>query len=415
MVGETIDTIAPIITAPANINAVNTANQCSASLSLGTATATDNIAVASLVGIRSDNKLLTEPYPVGITTITWTASDAAGNASSATETVTVNDTQPPALTVPATVTINTSATNLTACNLFVSDATLGTASANDNCTTVTVVGSGVPAGNLFPVGTTTITYSAKDLVGNITTATQLVTVLDKPPSVISCPANITTEFTSQSGAIVNFTLPTATDNCGGTVSVTSSKASGSAFPIGVISVLLTAKDAAGNTTNCSFTVTVTGPRIVKQNVLGEMTALKNALTNQDDKGKLTEAITRLSNSLQASLWIDETHLKSKDSSSVFDEEKETVKKLMELIKSKKGVISDAILQGFITRLTRDDRQLAFVTINESSTANGNASDIAKANDELSKGDADIAAGKYGTAIEHYLKAWKAALKAVGKD
>ena len=154
---------------------------------------------------------------------------------------------------------------------------------------------------------------------------------------------------------------------------------------------------------------------MKQYILNKMMAFKNTLTNQDDKGKLTEAITRLSNSLQAALWLDDNRLKSKESSSVFDEEKETVKKLMELIKSKKGVISDAILQGFITRLTRDDRQLALVIINESITANGNASDITKANDELGKGDADITAGKYDTAIEHYLSAWKAALKAVGKE
>ena len=95
-----------------------------------------------------------------------------------------------------------------------------------------------------------------------------------------------------------------------------------------------------------------------------MTALKNTLTNQDDKGKLTEAITHLTSSLTASLWTDDTHLKSKDSSSVFDEEKETVKKLMELIKSKKSVISDVTLQSFITRLTRDDRLLAFVAIQD---------------------------------------------------
>jgi hypothetical protein len=145
-----------------------------------------------------------------------------------------------------------------------------------------------------------------------------------------------------------------------------------------------------------------------------MTALKNTLTNQDDKGKLGEAITRLTNSLTASLWLDDNRLKSKDSSSVFDEEKETVKKLMELIKSKKGVISDSVLQAFINRLTRDDRLLAFIAIQDAITANGNANDIAKANDELSKGDINVAEDKFDNAIERYLNAWKAALKSIGK-
>lgn len=87
---------------------------------------------------------------------------------------------------------------------------------------------------------------------------------------------------------------------------------------------------------------------------------------------------------------------------------------MELIKSKKGVISDVVLQGFILRLTRDDRLLAFVAIQDAITSNGNANDIAKANDDLSKGDADVADGIYDNAIGRYLNAWKNALKAVGK-
>ena len=149
---------------------------------------------------------------------------------------------------------------------------------------------------------------------------------------------------------------------------------------------------------------------MKRYVINKMTVLKNTLTNQDDKSRLGEAITHLT----ASLWLDDNQLQSKESSSVFDEEKETVKKLMELIKSKKGVISDTTLQGFITRLTRDDRQLAFVVISDALTANGNAADIAKANDELAKGDAEVADGKQENAIERYRQAWKAALKAVGK-
>ena len=68
----------------------------------------------------------------------------------------------------------------------------------------------------------------------------------------------------------------------------------------------------------------------------------------------------------------------------------------------------------MARLTRDDRQLAFVAISDALTAHGNAADIAKANDELAKGDAEVAAGRHENAIERYRQAWKAALKAVGK-
>lgn len=48
-------------------------------------------------GTRSDGKPLNAPYPVGTTTITWTARDASGNQTSCTQTITVNDTQPPTI------------------------------------------------------------------------------------------------------------------------------------------------------------------------------------------------------------------------------------------------------------------------------------------------------------------------------
>jgi hypothetical protein len=50
---------------------------------------------------------------------------------------------------------------------------------------VTIKRTGVPAGNLFPVGTTTITYTATDPYGNTTTATQTIVV--KGPAVVFGP------------------------------------------------------------------------------------------------------------------------------------------------------------------------------------------------------------------------------------
>ena len=72
-------------------------------------------------------------------------------------------------------------------SIVVTDAELGTASATDNSGSVTIVRTGVPAGNVFPVGTTTITYTATDAAGNVTTATQTVTV-SQPVPVISVGA-----------------------------------------------------------------------------------------------------------------------------------------------------------------------------------------------------------------------------------
>src|SRR5439155_3759090 len=93
-------------TCPVNITHTADAGQCSASLDPGKATATDNCHVASIGGVRSDNKPLTDPYPVGTTTITWTATDDAGNSSTCSQTISVTDNEKPVITCPANITHN---------------------------------------------------------------------------------------------------------------------------------------------------------------------------------------------------------------------------------------------------------------------------------------------------------------------
>jgi hypothetical protein len=66
---------------------------------VGTATATDNCdSTPTITGTRSDNQPLIAAYPKGTTTITWRATDDAGNYSECTQTITVVDNQPPVIT-----------------------------------------------------------------------------------------------------------------------------------------------------------------------------------------------------------------------------------------------------------------------------------------------------------------------------
>src|SRR6185503_3501162 len=112
------------------------------------------------VGTRNDGLQLTDSYPTGTTTISWLATDVNGNTASTTQIITVTDDTPPSLTAPPAVATTTGA-GAAVCGKLISDATLGTATASDNCS-VTVLRSGIPAGNIFPVGTTTLTYTATD-------------------------------------------------------------------------------------------------------------------------------------------------------------------------------------------------------------------------------------------------------------
>lgn len=261
---------------------------------LGTATADDNCPGVTVArsGVPAGNV-----FPLGNTTITYTATDKSGNMATDTQVVTVVDNTPPVVTAPGPVTLYTGP-GATSCGVTVSnlDGTFGTGSATDNCPGVGAVSrSGVPAGNVFPVGTTTLTYSATDAHNNTGEATQVVTVIDNTAPVISCPSSIVLEPTCPSGAIATWTAPVGTDNCpGATTTQTAGPASASVFPVGTTTVTYTVNDAHGNSTSCSFTVTVLTPQAVIQNLITSVNA--SSLTGTQKNGllsKLNAALTAI--------------------------------------------------------------------------------------------------------------------------
>jgi len=140
----------------------------------------------------------------------------------------------------------------------VSDAVLGTPTATDDAPGVVVTRSGVPAGNVFPLGTTIVTYTATDVVGNTATATQRVTVTDTTPPSLTVPANAEYQLVSDVPA-GHAGDATATDNCGAvTVTMVETNNNGAGSPASplIIKRTFTATDAAGNTATAAQTITV---------------------------------------------------------------------------------------------------------------------------------------------------------------
>jgi hypothetical protein len=88
------DTEPPVITCPTDIEELVAEGITEATITIITPTATDNCTTTiSYNGIRDDALPLTDPYPLGDTTITWTATDAAGNDSlTCVQTITVTST-----------------------------------------------------------------------------------------------------------------------------------------------------------------------------------------------------------------------------------------------------------------------------------------------------------------------------------
>jgi hypothetical protein len=183
----------------------------------------------------------TATLPVGVPpgdVVTATATDAQDNTSEFSACVTV--TAPCTITCPANRVVNTGPGQCGAVVTYPAPTTAGA------CDAVTCTPS---SGSFFPVGTTTVTCTTA--AGPNCSFT--VTVNDTQPPTLTCPIHITTTTTG-SCAVVTYTTPTASDNCGNP-SVRCSPPSGTCFAVGTTTVTCTASDGV-NTSNCSFTVTV---------------------------------------------------------------------------------------------------------------------------------------------------------------
>ena len=235
-----------IANCPADITQDSDAGVCEAVVTWAAPTASDNCAVTTFTSTHDSG----DTFPVGSTTVTYTATDAAGNTTTCTFDVIVEDNEDPVIAdCPADITQDSDAG---VCEAVV---TWAAPTASDNCA-VTTFTSTHDSGDTFPVGSTTVTYTATDAAGNTTTCTFDVIVEDnEDPVIADCPADITQD--SDAGvceAVVTWAAPTASDNC--SVTLTSDYSPGDTFPLGSTTVTYTATDAAGNTTTCTFDVIV---------------------------------------------------------------------------------------------------------------------------------------------------------------
>lgn len=163
--------IAPSIQfTPSNIAINNAAGTCGNVATWGAPSAADDQGCVTLTSTHNTGAT----FPVGVTTVTYTATDAQGLTATSSFTVTVTDNELPTITAPADVTVTA------ALNTCTATATLGSATTADNCGVATTTNN-APA--TFPIGNTTVTYTVTDVNGNVATATQVVTVLVDPANI----------------------------------------------------------------------------------------------------------------------------------------------------------------------------------------------------------------------------------------
>ncbi|BCX04647.1 MAG: hypothetical protein KatS3mg053_2585 [Candidatus Roseilinea sp.] len=172
------DTTAPTISVPSD-QTVEATSEAGATVSFNVA-AKDIVdgAITPICTPRSGSV-----FGLGSTTVTCRATDNVGNAASASFNVTVRDTTPPVLSLPANVTVEAAGP---------SGATVSFSATAKDAVDGAVTPSCTPrSGSLFPVGSTTVSCSASDRSGNAATGSFTVLVTYATPTPTPVPPSPT--------------------------------------------------------------------------------------------------------------------------------------------------------------------------------------------------------------------------------
>jgi hypothetical protein len=252
-----VDTTAPVVT----VTGSDVTHELGGAYTDAGATATDasgDVTVVTSGTVNVDK--------VGVYTLTYTSTDASGNAGTATRTVTVVDTTAPVVTV----------TGSDVTHELGGAYTDAGATATDASGDVTVVTSGTV--NVDKVGVYTLTYTSTDASGNAGTATRTVTVVDTTAPVVTVTGS---DVTHELGGAYTDAGATATDASGDVTVVTSSIDVSS---VGLVTVTYTSTDASGNTGTATRTVTVVDTTAPVLTVIGDNPLSHEVVTSYVDLG-----------------------------------------------------------------------------------------------------------------------------------
>lgn len=182
-------------------------------------------------------------FPLGVTTVTCTASNACGTRSCS-FTVTVRPVPPPTIQCPTNPIIVTAPCDTNCVPVFYPLPTVGNG---------TLIGCNPAPGACLPVGVHVVTCRATNDCGVLVGCEFDVVVLSSQgnPPTITCPPDITVNTCSNCAPVL-YPLPTVVNG----VLATCNPPSGFCFPIGTTTVTCTATNDCGGAATCSFKITV---------------------------------------------------------------------------------------------------------------------------------------------------------------
>ena len=221
-----------------------------------------------ITGISSITNNAPEMFSLGSTVVTWVSIDSNGNATTFEQIITIVDTISPSIFVPADIVAE-------AVDPVLNFIELGDATTYDHVGIESVTNDKPDS---FSFGDTTVTWTAVDTSGNISTGTQLVTIVDTTIPEIVAPSDVTVEATGTSNTVVEIGEATIYD----IVKVyTITSDSPDTFPLGETVITWTATDSSGNSATATQRVTVidtTAPSVTAPNSIEvEATSIDNTV------------------------------------------------------------------------------------------------------------------------------------------
>lgn len=227
----------------------------SATTSAGSYSLAGGILTASLgtlnAGANATVTLTVIPNFVGALTNTTTVGSSTvdvfpANNSASAMAVAIPDTEPPTITAPPTVTVNTDAGQT-----YATGVALGTPVTADNVAVASVTND---APDQIPFGTNIVTWTVADPSGNTASAAQLVVVSDvEKPTITLVAVTVGTDPGQCFATSVALGSPATSDNVG-VASVTNNAPA--TFPKGTTTVTWTVTDTSGNTATATQNVLV---------------------------------------------------------------------------------------------------------------------------------------------------------------
>ncbi|MBL7828626.1 MAG: HYR domain-containing protein [Saprospiraceae bacterium] len=240
------DNTPPDVVCPPNQTVNPIAGNCDVTFDPPMPTATDACGVIDTIIRIPDSNV----FQGGITQVTYTASDEAGNSATCSFSITVTDAAAPLVqNCPSNITVNALQGSCNAPGNW-------TAPSFSDCSAFTVTNNFFPSDQLPPCFPTTIIYEATDAFGQTSTCQFTVLVRDVTPPTITCPADMTVNPLSSCDTTVTFAPPVFSDDCDFDLDFACNPDSGDPFPAGTTTVTCAVIDDCNNISQCTFDITV---------------------------------------------------------------------------------------------------------------------------------------------------------------